>query len=136
MLHYQPIVDLGTGATVGAQALVALLARGIRVALDDFGTRSSLGHLHDFPIDSIKVDRSVIGAIGFDETKIGLVRSIAAFALGLGLDTVAEGIETTQQRDVVTACGYRYAHGYLFAEPLNAAAFGQSLERIAAPPIS
>jgi EAL domain-containing protein (putative c-di-GMP-specific phosphodiesterase class I) len=118
------------------EQLVALRALGIRVALDDFGTRSSLGHLHDFPIDSIKVDRSVIGAVGVDETKTALVRSIAAFALGLGLDTVAEGIETTQQRDVVTACGYRYGQGYLFAEPLTAAAFGQTLERIAAQPIS
>ena len=118
------------------EQLVALRALGVRVALDDFGTRSSLGHLHDFPIDSIKVDRSVIGAIGVDDTKTALVRSIAAFALGLGLETVAEGVETIQQRDVVTACGYRYAQGYLFAEPLTATAFGRTLERIAAQAIS
>ena len=114
-------------ATSTREKLMKLRAIGVHVALDDFGTRSSLCHLHDFPIDTIKVDRSVIGAIGADRTKIDLVRSIAAFALGLGLDTVAEGVETSAQRDLVTACGYRYAQGFLFAEPLSATAFGQTL---------
>jgi EAL domain-containing protein (putative c-di-GMP-specific phosphodiesterase class I) len=114
-------------AAATREQLVKVRALGIRVALDDFGARSSFGHLHDFPIDSIKVDASVISGAGTDDTKTALVRSIAAFALGLGLETVAEGIETSVQRDVVTACGYRQAQGHLFSKPLSAAAFRETL---------
>ena len=111
------------------QQLAKLRALGVRIALDDFGTGySSLSYLHDFPIDSIKIDRSFIRDIGVDEKKTALVRSLAAFASSLGLDTVAEGIETISQCDAVTAFGYRYGQGYLFAKPLTAAVFTRTID--------
>jgi diguanylate cyclase (GGDEF)-like protein/PAS domain S-box-containing protein len=117
------------------QQLTRLRALGVRIALDDFGTGySSIAYLHDLPIDSIKLDRSFIAGVGVDEKKTALARAVAEFAATLGLDTVAEGIETTGQRDAVNAFGYRYGQGYLFAKPLTATAFAESIERDAIKP--
>jgi diguanylate cyclase (GGDEF)-like protein/PAS domain S-box-containing protein len=113
---------------VTRRQLARLRSLGIRIALDDFGTGySSLSYLSDFPIDIIKIDRSFITDIGVDDKKTALVTSLAAFATTLGLDTVAEGIETIAQRDAVLASGYLHGQGYLFAKPLTASAFGTNI---------
>jgi EAL domain-containing protein (putative c-di-GMP-specific phosphodiesterase class I) len=106
-----------------------LRALGIRIALDDFGTGySALSYLHDFPIDTIKIDRTFVRDVGKDAKKTALVRSIATLATSLGLDTVAEGIETEAQRKAVQASGYRFAQGYIFARALTATDFGETID--------
>jgi diguanylate cyclase (GGDEF)-like protein/PAS domain S-box-containing protein len=122
-------------ADVTRQHLMKLRAIGISIALDDFGTGySSLSYLHDFPIDSIKIDRSFIMDVGIDEKKTALVRSLAVLATDLGMSTVAEGIETPGQRDAVIASGYRYGQGFLFAKPMPAALFTATVNDRSATP--
>ena len=85
---------------------------GIRVFLDDFGVGySSLSHLHRFPVDGIKIDKSVIGPT-VDENLVKLIVSVAET---LDIRTVAEGVETAEQLSTVTRLGIDYAQGHLFA---------------------
>ena len=94
--------------------LDALRHAGVRVFLDDFGVGySSLSHLHHFPVDGIKIDSSVIRP-HVDER---LVRLIVSVAETLGIKTVAEGVETTEQLNAVTRLGVDYAQGYLLGRP-------------------
>jgi len=105
-----------------AGRLAALRAHGVRIALDDFGTGySSLSHLQRLPVDQVKVDRSFVAA--GDE----ICSAILALGHTLGLETVAEGIETREQADHVRGLGCRFAQGYWFAKPLPAAIFGDRL---------
>lgn len=92
-------------------------ARGVLVALDDFGTgHSSLARLRDLPVDVVKLDRSfVTGLPGTVPT--ALVRAFVGVASALGLGTVAEGVETAEERDVLIGMGCSHAQGYLFARP-------------------
>ncbi len=91
---------------------------GVRLALDDFGTGySSLSYLHLLPLDTVKVDRGFIGRLA-EEEGASMVHAIAAIAQGLGLQLVAEGIETGEQRRFLTKAGYRYGQGFLFSESL------------------
>jgi diguanylate cyclase (GGDEF)-like protein/PAS domain S-box-containing protein len=105
-------------ATVSAfQALKAL---GIKLAIDDFGTGySSLSYLQQFPIDVLKVDRSFVAGLDGSEDSMALVRSILNLSSTLRLDTVAEGIETTQQHRILQSLGARRGQGYLFARPMR-----------------
>jgi diguanylate cyclase (GGDEF)-like protein len=102
------------------EALGALRAMGARLVLDDFGTGySSLGYLRRYPIDVLKIDRSFIA----DEP---ILAAIAAMARALGLATVAEGVETPDQLEHVSALGCDYVQGFYLAKPLPAA----QLERL------
>jgi diguanylate cyclase (GGDEF)-like protein len=99
-----------------------LRALGIRIAMDDFGTGySSLTYLQCFPFDKIKIDRSFVGGVGNDAGSLSIVRAVAALAHGMGMTTTAEGVETDEQRDRVTAEGCAEMQGYLFSPPLPAA---------------
>ena len=92
---------------------------GVRVALDDFGTGfSSLSYLASFPIDTLKIDRSFVMAMGQDERSLKIVRSISQLAHGIGLDLVAEGIEDPEQQQQLAAMGCEYGQGYYFSRPL------------------
>jgi EAL domain-containing protein (putative c-di-GMP-specific phosphodiesterase class I) len=103
-----------------------LRALGVHLALDDFGTGySSLSYLQQFPIDVIKIDKSFVQGLGRDT---GLVRAILAMAEGLGMEAVAEGIETHEQRRLLHELGCRHGQGYLFARPLPASGLGEVLE--------
>jgi predicted signal transduction protein with EAL and GGDEF domain len=103
--------------------LAALAALGVRVAIDDFGTGySSLAYLRRLPVTAIKVDKMFVDEIGTDPDAVALVRAILALAGTFGLHTIAEGVETQRQREVLVALGCRAAQGYLFSEPLTAAA--------------
>src|SRR5581483_5178292 len=100
--------------------LTRLKETGVRLAIDDFGTGySSLSYLNRFPIDVLKVDRSFVGAIGngggSDER---IVESIVQLARQLGMEVVAEGVETAEQRDRLQAMGCDLAQGYFFARPM------------------
>jgi EAL domain-containing protein (putative c-di-GMP-specific phosphodiesterase class I) len=91
--------------------------------LDDFGTGySSLSYLHRFPFDKLKIDRSFITSVADDVRKAEIVRSITALAGNLGMELVAEGVETVEQRDALAGLNCRYAQGFLFSRPVDAAA--------------
>jgi len=92
---------------------------GLRIALDDFGTGySSLSYLKQFPIDTIKIDRSFVRDITTDEDDAAIVCAIIAIAKSLKMDLVAEGVETDQQLDFVADKGCNVIQGYLFSKPL------------------
>lgn len=113
-------VLLGRTATHVRRTLEELHERGIKVALDDFGTGfASLAHLKHFPVDVIKVDRAFIRNLQVDEHDGAIVHALIELAHALRLEVVAEGVETTAQRDFLTALGCTTAQGYLYgkAEP-------------------
>jgi PAS domain S-box/diguanylate cyclase (GGDEF) domain len=92
---------------------------GVSIALDDFGTGySSLSLLRDLPISVVKIDRSFIAPIAEERRAAALVRSLVVMCDSLGIDTVAEGVETAEQRAVVSALGCDHAQGYLFGRPV------------------
>jgi len=101
--------------------LKQLREREIRLSLDDFGTGySSLSYLHRFPLDTLKIDRLFVGSIGTDGQDSTLVGAINELAHSLGMDVVAEGIETVLQLQHLRALGCEYGQGYLFSTPLPA----------------
>jgi diguanylate cyclase (GGDEF)-like protein len=94
-------------------------ALGIRIAMDDFGTGySSLTYLQSFPFDKIKIDRSFVKDITEDAGSLYIVRAVAALANGMGMAATAEGVETREQLDKITAVGCTEMQGYLFSRPL------------------
>jgi EAL domain-containing protein (putative c-di-GMP-specific phosphodiesterase class I) len=82
--------------------------------------KSSLSYLGDLPVQTLKIDRSFTHRITDSERMAGLVRGIVQIADTLGLQTVAEGVETVRQRDMLRDMGCTYGQGFLFAEPLTA----------------
>jgi diguanylate cyclase (GGDEF)-like protein/PAS domain S-box-containing protein len=108
---------IGNGAAAMA-ALGNLRALGVRLCIDDFGTGySSLSYLHELPIDALKIDRSFVLAMGEDERKMKIIQSILLLGKGLGIEVVAEGVETQAQADALRRMGCELAQGYLFARP-------------------
>jgi len=104
-----------------AHILRVLRDAGVRVALDDFGTGySSLVYLNQFALDCIKIDRSFVDNIARDRQSAMIVASVAKLALSLGLQVVAEGVETEDQSRLLLACGCDLQQGYLFGKPMNA----------------
>ena len=103
-----------------AQRMLARLRElGVVLCMDDFGTGySSLGYLHRFPIDELKIDRSFVTGMEHDRRNAQLVQAIVALARNLGVQVVAEGVETRAQLDILRALGCDYAQGFLFSEPL------------------
>ncbi len=102
------------------QVLDDLKALGLDLAVDDFGTGySSLSYLHQFPIDVLKIDRSFVNAMLDDEGISKIVRGISSLARELGIDVVAEGVETEPEWQAVQELGCSYAQGYLFNRPLT-----------------
>jgi EAL domain-containing protein (putative c-di-GMP-specific phosphodiesterase class I) len=96
-----------------------LRSLGIRIAMDDFGTGySSLTYLQCFPFDKIKIDRSFVKDITDNAGSLNIVRAVAAMANGMGMTATAEGVETTEQLDRITAEGCTEMQGYLFSRPL------------------
>ncbi|MBC7172750.1 MAG: EAL domain-containing protein, partial [Polyangiaceae bacterium] len=99
--------------------MTALRACGFSVALDDFGTGfSCLTHLRDLPIDRVKIDRSFVAAVREDATARAIVGAVVSLAHTLGLEVVAEGVETEAQADMLLAFGCDLAQGYLYSPPL------------------
>ncbi len=112
-----------------AEALRRLKASGIAVTIDDFGTGySSLSHLKRFPIDCVKIDRSLVRDIGTDPDDAAIVAAIITMSRSLGLDVVAEGVETREQVDYLRTHGCSAAQGYLFSRPLTAQGLGEWLQ--------
>jgi EAL domain-containing protein (putative c-di-GMP-specific phosphodiesterase class I) len=105
------------------QVLSSLRKLGVSLLMDDFGTGySSLNHLHSFPFDVLKIDRSFVGRMTEGEQPLQIVRTIIELARVLGMDVVAEGIETREQYRLLRQMGCRYGQGYLMARPMTAEA--------------
>lgn len=99
--------------------LAGLRALEVAVGIDDFGTgRSSLSHLHDLPVDTLKIDRSFIAELGRRRESDEIVRTIVELGHALGLGVIAEGVETAEQRAILQQMGCDYAQGYLYAPPV------------------
>jgi EAL domain-containing protein (putative c-di-GMP-specific phosphodiesterase class I) len=91
---------------------------GIRIALDDFGTGySSLSYLHAYPISAIKIDRSFVNALDEKASAPAIIRAITTLASALGLDTVAEGVETRHQYEQLVQLGCGEIQGYYISHP-------------------
>ncbi|MBE0473867.1 MAG: EAL domain-containing protein [Rhodoferax sp.] len=106
------------------EQLLKLRDEGINVSLDDFGTGySSLSYLQKFDIDFIKIDQSFVRDLTSGSTDLVLCQAIIAMAHALGMKVIAEGVETIEQRDLLTAAGCDFAQGYLYSRPVHAAAF-------------
>ncbi|PSB11405.1 GGDEF domain-containing response regulator [Pleurocapsa sp. CCALA 161] len=102
------------------KVLEQLKEREIKLCLDDFGTGySSLNYLRYLPVDTVKIDRSFIGP-EINNTNYDIIKAIINLAHSLGLDVVAEGIETAAQLKILKNLGCEYGQGYLFAPALNA----------------
>ncbi|MEO8422632.1 MAG: EAL domain-containing protein [Actinomycetota bacterium] len=103
-----------------AQEILWELHRGgLRIAIDDFGTGySSLSRLRDVPIDMLKIDRSFVSGVDMDPQAASIVTAFIELANGLGMTTLAEGIETRGELDLLIARGCRMGQGYLFSRPV------------------
>jgi diguanylate cyclase (GGDEF)-like protein/PAS domain S-box-containing protein len=113
-----------------SEATTAKLTRlrdlNIPVGLDDFGTGySSLSYLHRFPVSTLKIDRSFVSAENGNVKNREIVRAIVTLAHNLGIEVVAEGVETPAQAHELRTIGCEYAQGYFFARPLAPEAAGQ-----------
>ncbi len=108
-----------------ADAASGILARlrqmGVSLSIDDFGTGySSLSYLHQFPAQTLKIDQSFVGRIESEPSQLAIVRAVLSLAHVMGMNVVAEGIETPSHRDILRDLGCEYGQGYYFARPLPA----------------
>jgi len=116
-----------SAAMSDAEATINLLLRlkalKVRLSIDDFGTGySSLSYLHRFPVDMLKVDRSFVSRMGCAGEDAAIVQTILVLAKTLGLDVIAEGIETIEQAESLRELECTYGQGYLFSKPLDSRA--------------
>ena len=108
--------------------LGSLRRLGVSLLIDDFGTGySSLNHLHSFPFDVLKIDRSFVGRMTHGEQPLQIVRTIIELARVMGMDVVAEGIETPEQHRLLREMGCRYGQGVLYARPMSTETITQLL---------
>lgn len=117
-------------------ALYAVRRLGAHVSIDDFGTGySSLSYLRRFPIDKVKIDKSFVQGLGHDPDATTLARGIVSLASGLGLQTIAEGIENDVQLQALVQLGCPLAQGYLWSEPVPPERFADRIREIASTPV-
>ncbi len=110
-----------------AESTVSLLSQlkglGVQLDIDDFGTGySSLGYLNRFPVDTLKVDRSFVSRMCVNEENAEIVRTILTLASNLGMDVIAEGVETAEQLEQLRALKCKYGQGYFFFKPVDSEA--------------
>lgn len=116
------IVLLGERAGKVTEALSLLHDAGIEISLDDFGTGyASLTHLRTSSVDCVKLDKSFIDGLGFDDARTSIVKSIIELASALDLRTVAEGVESAAQAGLLRDMGCKLIQGYLVGQPVDAA---------------
>lgn len=123
-------VFLNRGSDIVGRALGLLNEGGIRIALDDFGTgHSSLSHLRDFPVDVVKIDRSFVDRIDVDQGARAIVSAVIDLARNLGIDVVAEGVETELQKRLLIEEGCRFGQGYYYGRAVEACRIPQIIRR-------
>ncbi len=100
--------------------ILVLKTLNLRFSIDDFGTGySSLSYLHRFPVDTLKVDRSFVSRMGETAEDAAIVQTIVMLSHNLGMDVVAEGVETEAQMEKLRSLKCEYGQGYFFSKPLN-----------------
>jgi len=105
-----------------ATKLQSLAAKGVLIAIDDFGTQySSLGYLQKFPINTLKIDKSFVWEIDREYRQHAIIKAIISIAHGLGLNLIAEGVETDEQLKFLSSHGCNEIQGYLVSKPLASA---------------
>ena len=120
------LLDEDTAAV--SKALRTLHDAGVPVSLDDFGTGyASLIHLKRFPVSWLKVDRSFVSSMEKDEDARVIVKTVVTLAHNLGMRTVAEGVETRSQLNILADLGCDLVQGYLVAKPMAAATLPEFL---------
>ena len=113
-----------------AAIMYLLKERGIGFSLDDFGTGySSLAYLRKLPIDQIKIDHFFMRDVLTDPADASFVRSIIGLALNLGLQVIAEGVETIGQRNFLSGAGCEYFQGFLYNRAISASEFSSYLQK-------
>jgi diguanylate cyclase (GGDEF)-like protein/PAS domain S-box-containing protein len=113
------------------ETLSRLRGMGLRISIDDFGTGySSLSYLRRFPVDTLKIDRSLVRGVDHDPSSAAITAAIAAMAKGLQVEALAEGVESEGQRDVLRRQGYQRMQGYLFGKPVPVEEFSTSLRSV------
>ncbi|MDJ0509682.1 MAG: EAL domain-containing protein [Crocosphaera sp.] len=104
----------------GCFKLQCLQNLGIQISIDDLGTGySSLNYLQQLPIDILKINRSFVARLESNPEQLQIIEAIIKLADTLGMKTLAEGIETSEQSDLIKSLGVNYAQGFLFSKPLN-----------------
>lgn len=100
--------------------LLGLREMGVRVTIDDFGTGySSLAYLKRFPVNALKIDRSFVRDVTHSNDDTAIIAAIIAMANSLGMDVIAEGIETREQLRILRLLGCRISQGFLFSPPVS-----------------
>jgi len=108
-------------AEMAARILNRLKELGVQLSIDDFGTGySSLSYLHRFPVNTLKIDRSFVGRIGEAAENMEIVHTVISLAANMGMEVVAEGIETLSQLVQLRKLKCQYGQGYLFSRPADA----------------
>jgi len=106
------------------EKLIAVKEMGIHIAIDDFGTGySSLSRLKEFPIDLLKIDRSFVADVCINHSDMAIIKAITSMASALGIDTIAEGIETPEQAVMLAKLQCQYGQGFLFSKPIKRTEF-------------
>jgi len=127
-LEVTETVLLDRSASRIAEVLAGLRGLGVEIALDDFGTGyASLAHLQRFPVQRLKIDRRFVSAIDGVSREAKIAATVIGLARGLGLETVAEGIETGAQHAWLLAQGCTIGQGYLYGRPLSVEAAAEAL---------
>jgi diguanylate cyclase (GGDEF)-like protein/PAS domain S-box-containing protein len=122
---------------LSSSTLLRLRELGINLEIDDFGTGySSLSRLHEYPFSTVKIDRSFVKDLETETESLHLVETILRLADGLGLNVVAEGIETKEQLAKLASLGCSYGQGYYFARPADGPTIQKMIEETAAQPAS
>jgi len=117
-------------AEMAVQLLTRLKGLGVQLSIDDFGTGySSLSYLHRFPVNTLKIDRSFVGRIGEAAENIEIVRTIVSLADNMGMEVVAEGVETLSQLVQLRKLKCQYGQGYLFSRPVDADSVSEWISR-------
>ncbi|MEI7446661.1 MAG: EAL domain-containing protein, partial [Burkholderiales bacterium] len=118
------------GADDGIETLNQLKSLGVSISLDDFGTGySSLAYLKRMPIDELKIDRSFVAGLPADNDNGAIVRAIVGLAASLGLEVIAEGVETAEQADYLVGVGCRSVQGWLYSRAVPEPAFVELLRK-------
>jgi diguanylate cyclase (GGDEF)-like protein len=125
------------GSELTERLLLRLRQLGVRISVDDFGTGfSALGYLRRHPVTGVKIDQSFVGGLGASVEDEEIVRAVVAMSSALNLSVVAEGVETTAQRDVLAALRVPLAQGWLWGKAVPASTFASTLrarERVGEP---